>query len=206
MSDSEQLENILDEALNMYRQAEPLAGLEERVLQRLRLQPEKDQTVWWKWGAVAACTALVLAALWIGVGDHRRRSSTVNQAVTQQQPVQTPNTKSNDDETSANQHRPHQEIVSRLAETRDKGLQAAHRDSQQRVARIETANSSGPKAAQFPLPAPLTPEEHSLLALAKSNPDALLDQSDRARELEIAPIEINALAGSDAPAPETNNE
>ena len=59
MNDNEQLDNILDEALSAYREAEPLAGIEDRVLQRLRLQPEARRFASWKWGAVAACAAVL---------------------------------------------------------------------------------------------------------------------------------------------------
>jgi hypothetical protein len=58
----EKLERMLDAALAVYGAAEPLAGLEERVLGRLHAEPEHARP-WWMWGAVAAAAALVLVAL-----------------------------------------------------------------------------------------------------------------------------------------------
>jgi len=108
--------------------------------------------------------------------------------------------------TNANQQHTPEEIVSRDIGTPGKRTLAAHRSPSDHVARVETASIKRPRAAQFPSPAPLTAEEHALLALASSNPDALLNQPDHSRDLEIAPIAINPLVGSDAPAQENSNE
>ncbi len=67
MNDNEQLDNILDQALSEYREAEPLAGIEDRVMQRLRLQPKTRRVTWWKWAAVAACVATLAVVIWIGM-------------------------------------------------------------------------------------------------------------------------------------------
>jgi len=206
MNDKDQFDSVLDKALSEYREAEPLAGLEDRVLQRLRLQPEDRQITWWKWAAVAACAALVLIALWIGAGSSRLRNSPPNQAATRQHEVPNPGATPAAGGTNANQQHPDQEIVSKHAKELDDGPQAVHRARQKNVTRVETANSSGPKATQFPSPTPLTLEEHALLALARSNSEVLLNQPDRSRDLEIAPIEIKPLAGGDAPAQENSNE
>jgi hypothetical protein len=206
MNNTKNLDPILDEALSEYREAEPLAGLEDRVLQRLRLQPEKRRTAWWKWGALATCAALLLVALWIGIGGNWMRNSPRNQIAGKQQAAQVPSTTPASDETNANRQGPHQEIVSRESGTLDKGPQAVHRDPQERLAGYGRTRSSVPKAAQFPLSAPLTSEEHALLALASLNRDVLLNQPDRSGDVEISPIEIKPLAGSDAPAQENSNE
>jgi hypothetical protein len=55
------LDRMLDAALGEYGAAEPLAGLEERVLGRLR--EEKLARPWWVWGAVATAAAMVLVVL-----------------------------------------------------------------------------------------------------------------------------------------------
>ena len=206
MNDKDQFDSILDEALSEYREAEPLAGMEDRVLQRLRLQPEVRRISWWKWAAVAACAALVLVALWIGVGSNWFRNSPQNQEAVRQHEGPTPGTTPAAEKTNANQQHPHREIASRDAGTLGKGTQAAHYSPSEHVARIETASSNGPRAAQFPSPTPLTAEEHVLLALARSNLDALLNQPDRSRDLEISPIEIKPLAVSDTPVQENSNE
>src|SRR3954462_5807650 len=65
MSDErdKQLEKLLDSALANYGVAEPLRGLEERVLGRL--EGERSRRPWWMWAAVAvgAMAVLVMALL-----------------------------------------------------------------------------------------------------------------------------------------------
>src|SRR3954462_11112115 len=53
-----QLEKLLDSALANYGTAEPLRGLEERVLGRL--EGEGSQRPWWMWAAVAVAAMVVL--------------------------------------------------------------------------------------------------------------------------------------------------
>ena len=54
------LDEILDAALAEYGNAEPLHGLEDRVLARLQAEPARRP--WWVWGAVAAGAAAVAIA------------------------------------------------------------------------------------------------------------------------------------------------
>jgi len=56
------LELMLDAALAEYGAVEPLSGLEERVLSRLRSEQERARP-WWMWAAVAAAAILVAALL-----------------------------------------------------------------------------------------------------------------------------------------------
>lgn len=58
-----QLDGLLDSALARYGGAEPLHGLEERVLGRLRGQ--RERRAWWLWGgaAAAALAAVVVVVL-----------------------------------------------------------------------------------------------------------------------------------------------
>ena len=202
MNHHEQLDNILDEALSAYRKAEPLAGIEDRVLQRLRLQPETRRVTWWKWAAVAACAALVLIAAWIGFDTHRMRTAPQDSAQTQRA-AQTPSTAPAAARTGANQQ---EEITSAHVATSSKVLHAARRESNEPTGPVKVVRTHGTQQSQFPSPTPLTPEEHALLALASSNPAALLNQPDRSRDLEIAPIAIKPLEGSAAPAQENSNE
>jgi hypothetical protein len=65
MTNHDQFDELVDYALSEYRDAEPLSGLEDRVLQRL--QPVGRRFAWWMWGAIAICAALVLIGVWIGV-------------------------------------------------------------------------------------------------------------------------------------------
>lgn len=206
MNDKDQFDNILHEALSEYREVEPLAGIEDRVLERLRLQPAPRRVSWWKWAAVAACAAMVLVAIWIGAGSIRLHDAPPNQAATRQQEVANPGTTPAGEKSNGYQKHAPQVIASENVRTHGEGTQAAQGLPSEYVAHVETASSNGPKAGEFPSPTPLTAEEHVLLALAKENPDALLNQPDRSRDLEIAPIEIKPLADIDAPAQENSNE
>lgn len=206
MNNHEYLDCILDDALNEYREAEPLAGLEDRVMQRLRLQPVQRLTVWWKWGAIAACAALALVALWIGMGSNRLLNSPQDQAATLEQTAQVPVTKPAGGEANVSEQRPPEQIAARRPQTPVQASKAANNALDELTSRMIQPRASGPEATQFPSPTPLTPEEHALLALVRSNPDALLSQINQSQELEIAPIAIKPLAGSEAPAQENSNE
>ena len=68
MTHNDEFDKVLDDALSEYREAEPLAGLEDRVLQRLQLQTEQRRKLWWRWSAIAAAAAALIIAAWIGMG------------------------------------------------------------------------------------------------------------------------------------------
>lgn len=206
MNNHEHLDRILDDALNEYREAEPLAGLEDRVMQRLLLQPAGRRRSWWMWGAVAACAALVLVALWVGVGGSRARNSPLNQAITAKQPDQAPITTPVGNDANVSKQPSHSQIAARRPETPGQMSQAANNAPAEQTTRKEPRRIKGPEALQFPSPSPLTSEEHALLALVRANPDALANQPNQSQELEIAPIDIKPLAGRVEPAQENSNE
>ena len=69
---SKKLDELLDAALASYGAAEPLRGIEERVLNRLR--GEEARRPWWMWSAVAAAAAAaVVAVVKIGRASCRER-------------------------------------------------------------------------------------------------------------------------------------
>jgi hypothetical protein len=55
----DELDQLIDSALAGYSDAEPLAGLEERVLERVRLA-RKRKHIWWGWVAAAIAAAAVV--------------------------------------------------------------------------------------------------------------------------------------------------
>lgn len=63
------LERLIEEALAVYTNAEPLAGMEERVLQRVRAEGGRPRRKWlggagWAAISVSAAAALWAAAIW----------------------------------------------------------------------------------------------------------------------------------------------
>lgn len=168
MHDDDQLERIIDEALHRYSDAEPLAGMEERVLDRIRVQETKGRTVsrtLWAYPAVAAA----MLALLVLVHPHQER--VVN-------PVQTA--------PSQTQHLPPNR-TSDLAKVQVLNrTQPAHKPQ------------TLPKLEQFPAPSPLSSEERALVAFVRRDPVAAAkffeDQQSRVDEpLEIKPLEIKPL-------------
>ena len=55
----DELDNLIDGALSTYSAAEPLAGLEQRVLDRVRLAEARRRR--WRWGLVMAVPAVAAA-------------------------------------------------------------------------------------------------------------------------------------------------
>ena len=66
MTNDQEFDELLDQALSEYREAEPLAGIEERIFARLQTQTIKRRYPRWIGGVIAACAALALIAVWIG--------------------------------------------------------------------------------------------------------------------------------------------
>ncbi len=183
MNNDEQLDNILDEALSAYREAEPLAGIEERVLQRLRLEPERLQIASWKWGAVAACIAMLAFAAWLGLRGHGSQGPVARQQ-TQATNVDVPPEARPAAETRrkvANKpaRRPQNRIPAQVARGTGTPVQ---------VARLDDSGREPPH-----LPQPLTGEERQLLALAQAHPDALRSISQEDKPIAIAPLTIQPL-------------
>ncbi len=55
MNPNDHLDRILDHALSEYRDAEPLSGMEDRILRRLAAQPEPSSRRWAWILAAASC-------------------------------------------------------------------------------------------------------------------------------------------------------
>ena len=68
MNHDEHLDNILDEALSEYREAEPLAGLEDRgAAATARPRAPVPARKWLRWGIAVACLAALAMVIWIGM-------------------------------------------------------------------------------------------------------------------------------------------
>jgi hypothetical protein len=181
MTHNDEFDQILDDALAEYREAEPLTGLEDRVLQRLRLQAESHRKVWLRWSAIAAVAASLAIVAWIGLRD---RSEVVAPSVVLKQS-------------------PSIEAQSRTAVIRAANEQPASK----RLPRWNAVSQRAPLSAQaqpvgtehapmgeqFPSPAALQPEERMLLALAATHPGILMDKPDDDKEIVISLIDIKPL-------------
>jgi hypothetical protein len=183
MKDNQHLEKILDEALSEYGSAEPLAGLEDRVLQRLRLQPDHRRTAWWRWGAVAACAAMLAFAAWLGLRGREPQRPTVRQQTEASTTVVPPDVRPAAGTTRkvTNKRPPQPQIKIQAKFPRSAGAPT-------QVARLDDNGSRSPH-----LPAPLTGEERQLIALAQTHPDALREISQEDQPIAIAPLTIQPL-------------
>ena len=182
MNDDEQLDNILDEALSEYREAEPLAGLEDRVLQHLLLQPVDRRNTWLKWAAVAACAAALLVAIWIAATTRAARTLTPTReaAIQPDQTPQAPTAPSHAEESPS--------IAAKVAPR-----------SSPRAAQASTSpiRSGIATPAQFPAPVPLTTEEQAFIAALARRPKVPGATTDKDDVPAIARIEIKPLSISD---------
>ena len=191
MNDNQQFDDILDQALGEYRQAEPLSGIEDRVLQRLRLQSEQRRTPWLRWGAVAACAVLLAIVVWLGWRGHDTRTEATRQ------PAKVPSTVA-----PAPTNTPTQSA----RESSDRAAPRSLRQSQAKssppvsahVASADTRSAQAliPNHAQRqypPQPVPLTLQERQLLALAQTHPDVLRAISVQDDPIKIAPLTIKRL-------------
>ena len=180
MTNNDEFELVLDDALAEYREAEPLAGLEDRVLHRLRLQTEHRRKIGWGWAAIGAVAAALAVAAWIGLGNRTRQQVVVQT----QAPAVDSQTRTAQTRATSGQPTP-----KRLPGRQNAASQRGRMPAQAQLASIERA----PMREQFPSPAPLKPEERILLALATTHPEILMDQPDGGKEIVIAPISIQPL-------------
>ncbi len=172
----DELDQIIDHGLAGYSSCEPLAGLEDRVLNRIRLADAgRRQSRWGRWVLVVPA----LAALAIVAVVSRSARTPIAK------PIQT-----------ARVDIPPRSIAPALLPT----PVAVRRRTVKRTrgSKLSTAAPRVlPKRDQFPTPTPLTPEERALIALAQLRPEdveAVAElQKKNSNEIKIPPIEISPL-------------
>ena len=170
-----------------YREAEPLTGLEARVLQRLQLHAGRSRKLWWRWSAIAATAVLALAA-WIGLRERVVRYSTPSTLVQKQSLATASKPATPPIQAAQKPPQPDPQLAAGKERAR------APRPSD----RTQSAGISAPMLPQFPASAPLTSSERVLLALAHTHPQLLGANPDDDQELDIAPITIKPLAGDES--------
>jgi hypothetical protein len=190
MNDDQQLDKILDQALSEYRDAEPLAGLEDRVLQRLRLQPVARRNTSWKWAGIAACAATLAFAAWLGLRGNgpqgpvalpQTQASNADIRPLAKPAAQTPRTVTN-----KRVPLPQITLPTQIARSAVAPMRVAQLDDNERASHHESA--------------PLTGEERQLLALAQTHPDVV-----RAIAQEDQPIAITRLTIQPLPSEANQN-
>jgi hypothetical protein len=184
MKRNDEFDKILDEALIEYRGAEPLSGLEDRVLRRLQ-DRRRNRGAWLTWSlATALAIALFAVIAWFLPKKHGPEQA--------EQPSSTQWTSASMPENIAAEPPKHIGDLPRKV----------HRERHS----VVTVNSN-PIAAvrtgsvireQFPSPAPLSSDERVFLRLARTDPQVLQTLPQRDAEIAIAPIEIKPLAEENA--------
>ena len=186
MNHDEHLDHLLDEALSEYRDAEPLAGIESRILARLELSGPSRRPFVLRWALALACAAAIAAAVWFGVG--RRPQHNVLPA-----------------ETAATKPVEHAPIpapaVVASASAAVKIRKPADRTAQHETYTPAAAPTS---PAEFPSPTPLSPGERALLAALNQSSHTMPaasqpDQAITIAEIEIKPLSIGGVASSENP-------
>ncbi|MGA9565684.1 MAG: hypothetical protein WBS19_09200 [Candidatus Korobacteraceae bacterium] len=178
MNHNQELEKILDQALSEYRDAEPLSGLEDRVMRRIQEQKAIRQPRGLRWAIALGCAAAIAFAMWLGLERRPPQttapSARANPESVQPAPVQVPS-----------------------VAVADTGANASHRPKPAR----QTASAMAPPEqpthvmpAVFPSPTPLTAEERAFVAALQRDPVAMPTASDADTAITIAEIEIKPLS------------
>jgi hypothetical protein len=191
MNYHDEFDPVLEEALAEYRDAEPLDGVEERLLHRMLLARQQRRNLWYRSSPALACAALVVFAVWIGLQPRPGEVIQPKQNVTQQP---APPSSTAPDATKA---------ASRLAR---EGAQSGHGALCANVGRAIRVEASRPQilanrgavprlrpGLQFPTPSPLTSEERALIAVAKTYPQ-VFESSGADADVTIAPIDVQPLS------------
>jgi len=184
MNHNEHLDNLLDEALSEYCDAEPLAGIESRLLLRLQASQPTRTNSWLRWGLAAACLAALALVIWIGMA--RRTSPTATPA---DELAAQPKTVPQPREFSA--PAPGPAVVSENGRARDAAPRRATPST------ITPANTKPATAEVFPVPVPLTDEERAFVAALGQHPEAVHATSASDDAPVIAKIEIKPLSTTD---------
>jgi hypothetical protein len=184
MTPKDEFDDLLHEALSEYRDAEPLTGIESRLLERLQNRNRAYTRPWLRWSYAAAAPAALVLMLWIGMA---RRVA-------------------NPDTTAG-------EFAAQSNVVPQKPQSAATADNPTVVSENTRAGSGPPKrtastpatlkhgnteiAAAFPVPVPLTDQEEAFLAALNRHPEALRLTPGSDTAPVIAQIEIKPLSTTD---------
>ena len=181
MTNHDQFDELLDHALSKYRDAEPLSGLEDRVLRGLEW-PRKRHSAspqFMRLGAFATGAALLLFATFLVIRSHRPQVPGEQAASTGPAPVVHPS----------------------ATPVKDSAVATARRSEPQTSMRPKSSDVQSsatiPSPVQaFPTPVRMTNEEHALVAVATAHPDVLQASAREDELITIAPVVIKPLASA----------
>lgn len=160
-----ELDRIIDGALSSYSEATPLAGLEERVLNRIRVEEAgRNRSMLWGVALASAMALMVVVVVLRTHPDSARKVADV--AVAAKRPVGA--------------------IAAPDREVTD--ARATH----PKVKRARTSTVL-PKEEQFPAVEPLTDGERALLAFVEQHPAEARIEVARMQERSSEPIEIQPI-------------
>jgi hypothetical protein len=159
----DELERVLQEGISRYADAEPLAGLEERIIARVRMteSSRSSRAEWWAVLAVGVAALVVGGFVHLGVGHTESRPLSI--AAVEKAAV--PDLK------------PKRTAAIKVFKP------SVHSHSRAPL----------PKQPEFPTPSPLTSEERLLLAMVKQDPERTAQAFDSLRKRESEPLEIAPL-------------
>jgi hypothetical protein len=191
MNNENEFDELLERALARYSNTEPLAGLEDRVLQRIEAQRRVSMGLGrLRWALGIACFVILLALVMATQVKH----GTSIQEVVQNGPdiKRVPESRDTTAKTQLPGVVPHHAFVP-VANVQQRKTTRAFR-------------TQLPKEEEFPGRTPLTPEEKALLSFVSRAPDQAVkalapSQQDAATPLAIAPIQIEPLSINDRTEP-----
>ena len=184
MNHDEHLDHLLDEALSEYRDAEPLAGLEERILVRIQKREGLRKPTILRWAVAFACAAAVAMAIWFGSVRPTPESMSQTKIATTPSVAQVP------------APRPAPAIAASGA----KVGQFRRPAKPHAVVTTPAATAAHAVPSVFPLPSPLTAQEQAFLASVQGEPDSARLATAADDALVIAKIEIKPLERSGTPS------
>jgi hypothetical protein len=187
MPGDRELDRLIDAVLPAYSEAEPVPGMEQRVIARALVSGPRKQPFVWAW-TLAIPAAACISVLFLFVGrDHPA------------QPTRQPSTQAGQIISTPTLHAIPKQVSSDSARTTPQ--------SHTVLAGIALTPQPLPKQEIFPSPSPLTEEERILIALSRAQvqtpPQPAVAAVDidpiRIAELQIKPITVSIL-NSDGPS------
>ena len=184
MKTHDDFDDLLHEALSEYRDAEPLAGIESRILARLQLSEPSRRPFVLRWAIALACAAAIAAAIWFGSG--RRTPQSISPAKIAATP------------SVAQAPMPRPAPVGAASGAKVAEFRRPAKPHAVVAAPVATVAHAVPSV--FPLPSPLTAQERAFLASVQGEPDSARLATAADDALVIAKIEIKPLERSGTPS------